>query len=240
MNRIFITFALANDQYLTQYWPFCNSNMSDKVSAADMTPKSSLYFTQDKFGNANSALALNGSWTQVPSSVYFNTTTLTISVWIYAQSPGQWSSIVAFGEGAGLNEIQLTQDSGSSDGVPSFCIYIGSTQWGGPKCVKSSQALTQGEWQMLTSTYDGTTMRIYINGVLKGTKIASGTIPKSLIRTYNLIGSAISSSNGYSRSYLDDLRFYNVCLNQSDINYLLRNTRKFEKKCFMLKKIFRI
>ena len=226
INRIMAPFAFTNDEYLTQYWPFCNSDMSDQISAADMMPESSLYFTQDKYGNPNSALALNGSWTQVPNNVYFNTTKFSMSVWIYAQSPGKWSSIVDFGQGGGLNQIQLTQDSGSSNGIPSFCIYIGSANWGGPGCVTSSQALAQGQWEMLTSTYDGTTMNIYINGVLKGTKTASGTMPKHFVRPNNLIGAAVSSGNGYAWSYLDDLRFYNICLNQAEINYLMSNTRK--------------
>ncbi len=167
LNRIVVTFALINkrsifDQYLTQHWPFCNSDMNDQISTADMTPMGYLYFTQDKFGNANSAVAINGSWAQGPSGVYFETKMLTIYVWINAQRPVKWSSMVDFSENAGFNQIQLTQDSGLSDGVPSFCIHLGSTQWGEPDCVHSSQALTQGQWQMLTSTYDGATMKIYL------------------------------------------------------------------------------
>ncbi len=72
-------------------------------------------------------------------------------------------------------------------------------------------------------------MKIYINGVLKGTRTASGIMPKSFVRPNNLIGAAVSSGNGYSWSYLDDLRFYSICLNQTEINYLMSNTRKFFK-----------
>jgi len=56
--------------------------MFDVIDVAHMTQGSSTYFTTDRFGNANAALALNGGWTQVPSGIYFDTPEFTISVWI--------------------------------------------------------------------------------------------------------------------------------------------------------------
>jgi hypothetical protein len=46
--------------------------MNDYIGSAHMTQESSSTFTLDRFGNNNSALALNGSWTQVPAGIYFN------------------------------------------------------------------------------------------------------------------------------------------------------------------------
>ena len=61
------------NEYLTNYWPIENSQMLDQIGSAHMTQESLTTFTSDRFGNPNSALALNSSWTQVPQGVYFNT-----------------------------------------------------------------------------------------------------------------------------------------------------------------------
>jgi hypothetical protein len=64
--------GLTTDQYLTHYWPISNGAMLDQIGKSHMTQGSSTFFTfftTDRFGNANSALALNGGWTQVPAGV---------------------------------------------------------------------------------------------------------------------------------------------------------------------------
>ena len=43
--------------------------MLDQIGSAHMTQGALTSFTSDRFGNANSALALNGGWAQVPSGV---------------------------------------------------------------------------------------------------------------------------------------------------------------------------
>jgi hypothetical protein len=62
--------------------------MKDLIGSADMTQGSLTSFTMDRFGNANSALALNGGWTQVPAGVYFDSIEFTISVWVYPNECG--------------------------------------------------------------------------------------------------------------------------------------------------------
>ncbi len=47
--------------------------MSDHIGSSHMTQWNFTSFTADRFGNVNSALALNGEWTQVPNGYYFNT-----------------------------------------------------------------------------------------------------------------------------------------------------------------------
>ena len=58
---------------MTHYWPITNGGMLDQIGLAHMKQGALTSLTLDRFGNPNSALALNGGWTQVPSGVYFNT-----------------------------------------------------------------------------------------------------------------------------------------------------------------------
>ena len=52
------------------------------------------YTTYDRFGNVNSALALNGGYNLIPSGVYLNTQEFSISSWVYPQKVSEWSRII--------------------------------------------------------------------------------------------------------------------------------------------------
>ena len=79
--------------------------MNDEIGTAHMTQGSLNLFVSDRFGNANSALALNGRWTQVPSGVYFDSPEFTISVWVYPQQVGSHARIIDFGNGQASDNI---------------------------------------------------------------------------------------------------------------------------------------
>ncbi len=64
-----VLWALPNDEYLTHYWPIENGTMLDAIGSAVMSQGNLTSFTTDRFGNENSALALNGGWTQLPPAI---------------------------------------------------------------------------------------------------------------------------------------------------------------------------
>jgi hypothetical protein len=61
-----------------------------------MSEGSSTSFTSDRFGHVNSALALNGGYTQVPAGYYFNTPQFSISLWAYPSQVVSWARIFDF------------------------------------------------------------------------------------------------------------------------------------------------
>jgi hypothetical protein len=197
--------------------------MRDVIGSAHMTQGNFTSFTMDRFGNINSALALNGGWTQVPSGVYLNTPEFTISVWIYPSGVGHWSRLIDFGNGQSDNII-LSLSHGSSL-QPYFEFYSGSNN---VFHTISSKLIIINQWQFLTATFNGTNSTIYLNG----TKIADSNA-KSFTRPFNLsrsncyIGKSNWPDNQYSSSYLDDLRFHNKSLNQEEINELM-NSYQYE------------
>jgi hypothetical protein len=76
-----------------------------------------------------------------------------------------------------------------------------------------SQLPTYG-WEHLTATYDGTTIRLYQNGVETGSQVHAA--PSSTTATYQ-IGAYVGS--GF-RSLLDDIRQYSRVLSQAEISHL--------------------
>ena len=191
--------------------------MSDIIGTADMTQGTPLTtFVSDRFGNPSSALSLNGGYTQVPAGIYFNSPQFSISAWVYPLSVINYARVVDFGNGANSNNILLAL--GSPGPYPLFLIVNGATQltW----CV-SSQALVIGQWQFFAATFDGSYARMYINGLLTCT-VQLVYYPTNLLRSYNYFGKS-NWNDGSSSSYLDDLRFFNVSLSQSDIVTLMNS-----------------
>ena len=190
--------------------------MTDVVGAADMQQGANTSFIADRFGNPDSALALNGGWTFVPAGVYFNTQEFTISVWVYPQMVGSLARVFDFGN-PGAEDILLALDSGN-DLKPYFAIFLGGIN----RQTASSQPLVLNEWQFLVATFkEGSSLLLYINGVLITSASATYGYSSKLRTTNNFIGKSNWNANGYSSSYLDDLRFYNVSLTQAQINGLM-------------------
>ena len=222
--NLFVYFAnpLPNDQYLTHYWPICNGEMKDHVGLADMTQGASTNFTNDKNSNPNCALALNGGWTLVPTDVYFNTPQFTISAWIYPQTIGSWARLIDFGNGKNSDNIVFA--IGSPTNKPAFQIcHSGSCNIN----LFSSKALALNQWNFLTVTFDGKIFVIYIDSKQTGNLSFSYSM-LNLSRSSNFIGkSNMGGSDGYSFSYLDDLRFYNVSLSATDVVNLMNAGRNY-------------
>ncbi len=223
------SFVPNNDEYLTHYWPFCNGEMKDKIGSADMIQGNLTSFVSDRFGNQNSALALNGGWAQVPQGIYFDTSEFTISVWILPQKINEDDArVIDFGNDAYLDNILIKLLNTSNDWKPSLNIYNGTLDLG---TVQSDRDLVDLEWQLLTVTFDGVQMVLYINGTKAGNFTLSPRFPpQSLIRANNYIGKSNDPSTGFSSSYLDDLRFYNKCLNQQEILDLVNNNRNYSSE----------
>ena len=217
---------LNTDQYLTHYWPFLNATMTDSIGHADMQQGMNTTFISDRFGCPNSSLNLNGGWTYVHPGVYFDAPQFTISVWIYPQSIGEVARVIDFGNSPSPSDnIVLTQDTGlgtSHNLKPKVNIRNGSKIIG---TITSSTTLVLNQWQFLSATFDGTLLSIYINGVSKGSASVVYSLP-SLTRTNNYIGKSWDTSNGYSSSYLDDLRFYNKSLSRCEIIDLMKANSK--------------
>jgi hypothetical protein len=155
--------SMSTDQFLTHKWPFENGTMKDVVGFADMTQGNLTSFTVDRFGCANSALALNGGWTQVPLGVYFDSPEFTISFWILPQTIiGQWVRVIDFSSGTISNDIVLAISDLTSP-IPSLQISLDANLTMG---AFSSQNLTLGQWQFLAVTFNGTNSYVYLNGQL--------------------------------------------------------------------------
>lgn len=214
-ETVLTTISLSTDDYLTHHWPFSDEQMVDIIGNVKMFQGNLTSFTFDRFGCPNAALALNGGWTQVASGVFFDTPQFTISAWIYPQNVSTKARLIDFGD----DNVIFTIDNNW------YFQICGTPSWG---TVNPSQMLISNSWQMLTATFDGVKMSVYFNGVLKSTSQYNHTMSQNLVRTKCYLGKSNWAQDGYSWSFVDDLRFYNKSLTQTEIIELINKNETSE------------
>ena len=192
-------------------------SMLDAIGGANMLQGNATTFTFDRFGCSNEALSLNGGYTTVPSGIYFDTPQFTITVWLYPQQVEVNSMLFDFGNGQYSDNIFIGLADNSGSPLPYFYVLFGANtvfQY------QSPLSLAIGVWQLLAITYDGAYSQMYINGTLM-TNIEANYTMTSITRNICYIGKSNCDGFGYSYSFIDDLRFYNKCLTQSEIIQLM-------------------
>jgi len=185
----------------------CNGQMLDKIGTSHMTQGNLTNFDLDRFDKANSSLNLNGGWTRVPGGVYFDTSEFTITVWVKPRNVGTFARIIDFGN-SGADNVVFGLDNANTY-RPYFSMFVDE--------FKPSSVLTLNQWQFLAASFNGTYLRIYKNDqIILETRNLS--IQLSAIKRNNCyVGKSNWNGDGYSYSLLDDLRFYNKSLTQTEI-----------------------
>lgn len=87
--------------------------------------------------------------------------------------------------------------------------------------LSSTLNLTNGLWQHLAATYDGSQMRFYLNAILLQTSGVISYVMPNVMRMQNFIGGTPCGFTGFSSSYIDEVRVYTTCLSQSQINDIM-------------------
>jgi hypothetical protein len=99
--------------------------------------------------------------------------------------------------------------------APLAQVFIGSTE----RNAVGTSALTLNGWSHLAATYDGSSLRLYVNGVLVQTLAVAGAMPAST-GVLHMGGNAVW--NEPYAGLLDDVRIYNRALSgtelQTDMN----------------------
>lgn len=157
-----------------------------------------------------------GAFVNVTHAEVLNVTdALTIEAWI---KPNSWSTNIWENYIVGKDDWSNTSAGyalrGGDDGRLSFNIASN----GGWSEVVSDPLLTPGNWYHVAGTYDGTEMKIYIDGFNVASLEYTGTITPSL---FNLnIGNVpfLGQGNRLFDGLIDQVDIWNIALTESQIN----------------------
>ncbi len=161
-------------------------------------------------GKFNSALSFNGSSTlvTVPDSATLDLTTgMTVEAWVRPSLTGGWQTAVvkeqpgnlAYGVYASTNLNR-----------PEAEVHVG----GASRVVNGTSSLPAGSWSHLAGTYDGTTLRLYVNGAQVAQLTQTGSIVTST-SPVRIGGNAIWGER--FNGLIDEVRIYNRALSAAEI-----------------------
>jgi concanavalin A-like lectin/glucanase superfamily protein len=167
--------------------------------------------TRNTSGQYGAALDFDGTndLVTVPDSSSLDLTNgMTLEAWVRPLTTSGWRTVV-LKERPGDTAYAL-YSSNNDNGRPSGRVRVN----GSNVSVNGTSRLTTSVWTHLATTFDGSNLRLYVNGALVATRAASGTI----LTSTNLLRIGGSSALGrWFRGRIDEVRVYNRALSASEI-----------------------
>jgi hypothetical protein len=174
------------------------------------TTKNTTWVASGKYGGA---LSFDGTsaWVTVPDSASLHFSNgFTVEAWVNANgSLGTAWQAVAVKERTGGLVFGLYANSNRS--LPAAVVTAGTSA----QTAYGTRQLRSARWTHLAETFDGSAVRIYVNGTLRSTTLAAGSLPAS---TSPLRLGGDSVANEFFRGLIDDARVYSRALSASEIN----------------------
>jgi subtilisin family serine protease len=158
-------------------------------------------------GKTGAALSFTANgFVTIPDSASLDLTTgMTIEAWVRPTSNTNWRTVVLKEDAGGL-AYALYSSNGSR---PAAYVHTdGDVDATGPAAVPLNT------WTHLATTYDGATLRLFVNGVQVSSQALSGGITTTT-GALRIGGNAVWSE--YYRGLIDDVRIYNRALTGAEI-----------------------
>ena len=216
---------------LVAWWQLNNSAASSVGGANGQAIETGVEKGQD--GIDAHALLFNGSSSNVlvPSeNAPKPTAALTVSAWIYPHivTRATTMTIASTTNGGGWS-FYLTDSASACSTKVSFQVYAGGSYKGG--CTSSS--VIANKWSLVTGVYDGSTVKIYINGQQLASVAAAGTFTWPSNPVPLCIGGepgpgavGCSEDSKYFDGAVDDMRYYDRALSASEVLQLYNGGAK--------------
>lgn len=198
-------------------WYQFNTNTGDSSgNGFHATLSGGATYGLDRFGNPVGALQLNGvsAFAAAPANVWFSGP-FTVSCWVRPNSITNWARLFDFGNGSANDNVTATLFQ-STNNRQQAETYIGSSSSG--FALTNSPGLRLNQWNHYLIQYDGTVMRIYIDGVLAAS--ANSGIPRLITRNNCWIGRSNWAADAFANALFDDFMLFNRALSTDEIQVL--------------------
>jgi hypothetical protein len=158
-------------------------------------------------GRFGRALSFDGVNDTVTVTTALQASSVTVEAWVYPTALSGWRSVV-------MNEAEKGLVFGlyAHDNLPHPAMTVGVN--GIDYSAGGVSALRLNTWTHLAATYDGTTIRLYVNGVEAGTAAGAGALPETA-NPLRIGGNSVWGE--YFKGRIDEVRIYNRALSTAEI-----------------------
>jgi glucose/arabinose dehydrogenase/PKD repeat protein len=163
-------------------------------------------------GRYGGALSFNGTSSQVtvPDANSLDLTTgMTVEAWVNPTTSANWRTVV-LKEDRAASDLVYALYSAEPGAGPGGWVRINNLT----SAARSPVALPVNTWSHLATTYDGATLRLYVDGALVATQARTGPLPNSAAPLV-IGGNAIWGE--YFAGRIDEVRVYNRALSAAEI-----------------------
>lgn len=160
-------------------------------------------------GKVGKGLVFDGTndYVAISDNSALSASNITVSAWVNPTVNGSNNMVVA------KRETNFEYQFFVGDGAPNFTIFSGGTGTG--TTATSSQTLSTGTWSHIVGTYDGATVKVYVNGRLTGSASSSYVMSDTNSPVY--IGIDNTTTGRYFNGSVDEVKFYNFALTADQV-----------------------
>jgi uncharacterized repeat protein (TIGR03803 family) len=149
-----------------------------------------------------------GGMVSVPDSDSLDLTTgITLEAWVKPTALGGWRTVV-LKEGVDVEVYSIYANEEVA--APTGYVYVNSAY----EAVRGNRRLTLSAWTHVAMTYDGTTLRFFVNGEEKESRQVSGS---ALVTNGQLSIGGNTIWGEWFRGQMDDVRIYDVAIGEAQI-----------------------
>lgn len=194
---------------LVAYYPM-EGNSTDVWGSNNGTDSSISYGTS--YGKVNKGADFNGSASiSLPALIPIGTSVMSVAYWMYFPSTPTTIQQFIASNNDGMSGYWGMNGGASPYNTPSFLIRnsVGTVY----NCIGAS--VSTGAWHFIVGVYDGSTLYVYIDGVLSNSISASGTIGGQQV----YLGKQSSGLYPFT-GYLDEIGVWSKVLSSQEISDL--------------------
>ncbi len=164
-----------------------------------------ILFADDDFGNC---LDFDGvdDFVSIPSNSALDNPQFTVEFWVKLDNPGEWEGLIDKGRNSDSDWFFLTGNEGVTEGV---IFGVGD----GTSIEDVQYSWNNTDWHHVAGTYDGSVLKLYVDGELKSTNTASMSNT-----TNNITFGARRDQSWFSSGKLDEIRIWNTARTESEIS----------------------
>jgi hypothetical protein len=208
-----------------------DGNANDSVGTNNGTLTNGVGFVPGKFGQAFSFNGVNttlsGQSVVVPDSSSLDLTrNWTLSAWVYTTDltghvGGGQGVISKVGGGGGNNGYQFGLIDSATGSAQAFMQFNAAGE-GWPAHAVSGGAVSTNEWTFLATSFDGTTLKLYVDGLPVNAVDVAGA-PKDVINSASNFRIALDDNGNVPfEGYLDRISVFDNVLTDTEILDLSR------------------